>query len=134
MADRLAPEDIEAIVSGVASNRQLMAGIVEQLKEALQPAPPTTTTGQEPSSQPARQDLPQQTQGSSRNTWIYMGMGSIASIYRYTGSSRVARTSQGHVSSQLRVTLFLLPSPNPCRDKPNPLGQQLAHWFVIAKE
>ena len=57
MADRLAPEDIEAIVSGVASNRQLMAGIVEQLKEALQPAPPTTTTGQEPSSQPARANI-----------------------------------------------------------------------------
>ena len=43
--DRVAPKDIQGIVSGVGSNRQLMAGVVEQLKEVLQPPPPATATG-----------------------------------------------------------------------------------------
>ena len=42
--DRLAPEDLQAIVSGVASNRYLITEIVAQLKKALQPTPPATHT------------------------------------------------------------------------------------------
>lgn len=45
--DRLAPEDIQAIVAGMANNRELITGIVDQLKEAIQlppPSPPTSSS------------------------------------------------------------------------------------------
>ena len=73
--DRLAPEDVQAIVSGVASNPQLVAGIVAQLKEAIQPSAPTpsitnpqisppTDGTQQSGQQPPQQDPPlPQTQG-----------------------------------------------------------------------
>ena len=41
--DRLAPEDVQAIVSGVVNNPQLEAGIAAQLKEAIQPPAPVVT-------------------------------------------------------------------------------------------
>lgn len=43
--DRLAPDDVQAVVSGMASNRQLIVGIIEQLKEALQLPPKTLPQG-----------------------------------------------------------------------------------------
>ena len=33
--ERLAPEDVQAIIAGIASNRQLIQGISEQVKEAI---------------------------------------------------------------------------------------------------
>ena len=38
--DRLAPEDIQTIVTQVMSNQELISGMVSQLKDALQPSPP----------------------------------------------------------------------------------------------
>ena len=42
--ERLAQEDIQAIISGVATNPQLVSGIVAQLREAIQPPTPTVPT------------------------------------------------------------------------------------------
>ena len=40
--DRLSPEDLQAIVTGVATNQELISGIVSQLKDAIQvPQPPS---------------------------------------------------------------------------------------------
>ena len=81
--DRLAPEDVQAIVSGVVNNPQLVAGIAAQLKEAIQPPAPVVTptvtdsptapltdgtqqSGQQPPQQDPPLPLPQ-------GLWNYIG-------------------------------------------------------------
>ena len=45
--EHLSPEDLQAIVTGVASNRELISGIVSQLRDALQ-TPPSPASQQTP--------------------------------------------------------------------------------------
>ena len=70
--NRLAPEDIEAIVSGVAGNRQFIEGIVAQVKEAVQPPArqPLASSSEGSSTDPPQQDHPlQQDQPPSTQGW-----------------------------------------------------------------
>ena len=75
--ERLAPEDVQAIIAGVASNRQFIQGIAEQVKEAIQlPTPSSANSSpseegvQQSGSQPGQQQSPLPTQGWSRDKQV----------------------------------------------------------------
>ena len=74
--ERLVLEDVQAIIAGVASNRQLIQGIAEQVKEAIQQPTPSNASisrpaeegAQQTSSQVVQQQPPLPTQGWSRES------------------------------------------------------------------
>ena len=53
--ERLAPKNVQAIIAGVASNRQLIQGIVEQVKEAILQPTPSRVSSSRPAEEGAQQ-------------------------------------------------------------------------------
>ena len=106
--DRLAPEDVQAIVSGVVNNPQLVAGIAAQLKEAIQPpAPVVTPTVTDPPTAPLTDGTQQSGQQDPplplhQGLWNYLGnynyiLGSKYPNHRLSEPLGSSVTSHGHV-------------------------------------
>ena len=120
--ERLAPEDIQAIIIGVASNRQFIQGIAEQVKEAIRlPTSSSTATSlteegvQQSGSQPGQQRPPLPTQGWSRDKRVinFVLIGRTECMSSLTGYPLLSPISHVYPSSRKRVTHFLLPRSTP---------------------